>query len=75
MEAKPAAAVVEDNSNPVAVTDQGETVKFEKKTPFGVQSWTRKKTELSDTEKAMMQDSLHESPAKGLAGGRDTEKQ
>jgi glucose/arabinose dehydrogenase len=57
MEDKPPAAVVEDNSNPVMVTDQGESVKFVKKTPFGLQSWTRKKTELSDEEKALMQDS------------------
>jgi len=44
MEDKPAAAVIEDHSNPVTVTDQGESVKFEKNTPFGRQSWTRKKT-------------------------------
>lgn len=55
-EDKPAAPVVEDNSNPVAVTDQGDSVKFTKKTPFGVQTWTRKKTDLSDEEKALIQD-------------------
>jgi len=31
-------------------TDGGEMVKFERKTPFGVSRWTRKKTELKGAE-------------------------
>jgi hypothetical protein len=65
MEDKPAAAVAVpvEAKNPITVTDQGETVKFERKTPFGPRSWTRKKTELSDDEKTLLDDS------------RNTEKQ
>jgi hypothetical protein len=36
----------------VAVTDLGDSYRFEKKTPFGQSSWTRKKSELTDEEKA-----------------------
>jgi hypothetical protein len=63
MEDKPAAVVIEDHSNPVVVTDQGETVKFQKNTPFGLQSWTKKKADLSADEKAFVESS------------RNTEKQ
>jgi len=38
----------------VGVTDLGDSVRFEKKTPFGVETWLRKKTELSDEEKALV---------------------
>jgi hypothetical protein len=37
---------------PVVVTDLGDSYRFEKKTPFGQSSWTRKKSELTDEEKA-----------------------
>lgn len=65
MEDKPvvAAPVPAEVSSPIKVTDQGDTVKFERKTPFGPRSWIRKKTELGEDEKAMLQDS------------RNTEKQ
>jgi hypothetical protein len=42
----------ETKSDPVAVTDLGDSYRFEKKTPFGHSSWTRKKSELTDEEKA-----------------------
>lgn len=41
-------------SEPVAVTDLGDSVRFEKKTPFGAGTWVRKKTELTDDEKAII---------------------
>jgi hypothetical protein len=41
-------------SDPVAVTDLGDSVRFEKKTPFGGSTWVRKKTELTDEEKALV---------------------
>jgi len=41
-------------SQPVAVVDLGDSVRFEKKTPFGAAQWVRKKTELTDEEKAMV---------------------
>ena len=44
-----------DNSNPVIITDLGDSVRFLWKTPFGDQSRVRKKSELNDDEKAMMQ--------------------
>jgi hypothetical protein len=41
-------------SEPVIVTDLGDSVRFEKKTPFGAGTWVRKKTELTDEEKAIV---------------------
>jgi hypothetical protein len=38
----------------VAVIDLGDSVRFEKKTPFGATQWVRKKTDLTDDEKAMV---------------------
>ncbi len=38
--------------DPVAVTDLGDSYRFEKKTPFGQSTWTRKKSELTNEEKA-----------------------
>jgi hypothetical protein len=38
----------------VKVTDNGDTVKFERPSPFGVMKWEKKKTELTDEEKAMI---------------------
>ncbi len=43
-------------SVPVVVTDLGDRYRFEKKTPFGQSSWTRKKSELTDEEKALTGD-------------------
>jgi len=40
-------------SEQVAVTDLGDSYRFEKKTPFGQSSWVRKKSELNDDEKAL----------------------
>ena len=40
-------------SQPIAVTDLGDSFRFEKKTPFGASTWTRKKSELTDEEKAL----------------------
>ncbi len=50
--AAPAAAPQAKN-DPVVVTDLGDSYRFERKTPFGHSSWTRKKTELSDEEKGL----------------------
>ena len=49
------AAPMADNTNPVVITDLGDSIRFSWKTPFGVQTWVRKKTELTDDEKAMIQ--------------------
>lgn len=53
LEDKPAAPVVEDPT-PTTVTDLGDSVKFERKTPFGLQSWTKKKADLTDEDKALI---------------------
>jgi len=41
-------------SEPVAVTDLGDSYRFEKKTPFGASSWVRKKSELTDEEQVLV---------------------
>jgi hypothetical protein len=46
------------------VTDQGETVKFVRNTPFGAQTWTKKKSDLTADERAM----LPAAPASPAAG-------
>jgi hypothetical protein len=54
-------------SEPVVVTDLGDSVRFERKTPFGGGTWVRKKTELTDEEKAWVsgqQDESKPAPAK-----------
>jgi hypothetical protein len=55
-EDKPAAAPQPSaaDSEPVRVVDLGDSVRFEKKTAFGVSKWVRKKTELTDEEKALV---------------------
>jgi len=50
----PAQPPVAAKSEPVKVTDLGDSFRFEKKTPFGGGSWVRKKTELTDEEKALV---------------------
>jgi hypothetical protein len=41
-------------SEPVVVTDLGDSVRFERNTPFGKGTWVRKKTELNDEEKTLI---------------------
>lgn len=48
------AAVEPPKSEPVVVTDLGDSVRFERNTPFGKGTWVRKKTELNDEEKALI---------------------
>jgi len=35
---------------PVRVTEDGDTLRFERQTPFGVQRWSKTKSELSEQE-------------------------
>jgi hypothetical protein len=51
-----AAPPAQPKGEPVAVTDIGDSYRFEKKTPFGQSTWVRKKSELSDEEKALTGD-------------------
>jgi hypothetical protein len=48
---------VKDNSTPVKVTQTGDSVKFEKKTPFGIHTWTKKLSELTADDKALLEKS------------------
>ncbi len=56
-EDSPAAATPQlaPQSQPTSVTDLGDSVRFERKTAFGVSQWVRKKTELTDEEKALVE--------------------
>jgi hypothetical protein len=56
------------DSEPVRVVDLGDSVRFEKKTAFGVSKWVRKKTELTDDEKALVAGS------QGVAGAPSEKK-
>jgi hypothetical protein len=50
--ATPAAAV--DGAVQTKVTDLGDSVRFERQTPFGVGKWVRKKSELTEDERALL---------------------
>ncbi len=52
--------------------DQGETVKFVRSTPFGPQTWTKKKSELTDDERAMLAQPLA-APAPAATSGEKTQ--
>ena len=68
------AAPIADNTNPVVINDLGDSIRFSWKTPFGVQTWVRKKTELTDDEKAMIQrEQDKRSSPDPLAGARTTD--
>ncbi len=52
----PAAEAAPAKREPVVVTDLGDSYRFEQKTPFGNSTWIRKKSELTDEEKALAGD-------------------
>lgn len=63
-EDKPAAnPVVVDNTPAPVITDLGDSVRFQYKTPFGEQKVVRKKSELTEDEKAMIQRDRDKRPA------------
>ena len=39
----------------VKATDHGDTVLFEKPSPFGTQKWEKKKSEMTDEERGIFQ--------------------
>jgi hypothetical protein len=59
---------------PVAVTDLGDSYRFEKKTPFGRSSWVHKKSELTDEEKALTS-GVQPPPSGTTVDGKPAEKQ
>jgi hypothetical protein len=50
-EAAPAAAVLPETH----VVEDGDSVRFERNTPFGMQRWKRKKSELTEQEKQIFE--------------------
>ncbi|HYZ86936.1 MAG TPA: hypothetical protein VE621_21140 [Bryobacteraceae bacterium] len=40
---------------PTTAVESGDSVRFERRTPFGTNSWTRKKSELSAEERAILE--------------------
>ena len=71
MEDKPQPApVVVQETNPIVATDLGETVSFQKQTPFGTQTWTKKKSELSEEEKVLLPRTGAEQAGKKTAENR-----
>lgn len=53
-EDKPATQSAIYDSQLVTVTDLGDSVRFERKVPFGITTWVSKKNELTDGEQAML---------------------
>jgi len=49
----------------VKVTDLGDSYSFERQTPFGPSRWTRKKSDLTDADKALISDAKQQAPATG----------
>ncbi len=47
-------ATTEAKTDPVVVTDLGDSYRFERKTPFGKSTWVRKKSELTDEEQVLV---------------------
>lgn len=45
------------NAPVTTVTDKGDSLQFERPSPFGVYRWTKKKTELTDAEKKLWETS------------------
>src|SRR3984885_5866923 len=74
-EAPAATPIPQAKSEPVVVTDLGDSYRFDKKTPFGGASWTRKKTELTDDDKALLDHPDAPSPSTAnAAASRATDK-
>ncbi len=66
-----------DDQSLTTVTDLGDSVRFERKTPFGVSQSVRKKRELTDDEKALVerQQSKNRPQVTETAAEKPTEKQ
>jgi hypothetical protein len=47
----------------IKTTDAGDTVKFERQTPFGVTKWEKKKSDLTDEERRIFESQQPKPPA------------
>ena len=54
-EDKPEAQPTAESKMPVTFTDQGDSIRFDRKSPFGVTTWTKKKTDLNEDEKKIVE--------------------
>jgi hypothetical protein len=68
--AQPAPESSQSKGVPVVVTDLGDSYRFEKKTPFGQSTWTRKKSELTDEEKALTDQPTQSNPKPSSVNGK-----
>lgn len=53
-QAKPEPVVVIKGKDPAIAYDEGDNYRFERTTPFGTTVWRKKKTDLNDTEKNIL---------------------
>lgn len=51
----PAAAQTSDATVPTKAIDKGDTVRFERSSPFGTMAWEKKKTDLTDEERGILE--------------------
>jgi hypothetical protein len=49
------AAIAPGAGASIKATEEGDKVRFERQTPFGIQKWEKKKSELDESEKAALQ--------------------
>jgi len=61
LEDKPVTPAPDPSAGSIKATDAGDVIRFERPGPFGTYRWERKKTELSDAEKAAWE---HSRPAR-----------
>jgi hypothetical protein len=57
------AAPVVEPEVPASITDLGDSVQFERQTPFGPHKWTKKKTDLNEEERALLKKDDPKRPA------------
>ena len=65
--AKPAEPKRPSSSTLLRAIDEGDSVRFEKQTPFGIHRWVRKKTDLNDEERAAYAEALKKKKKSGAA--------
>ena len=61
MGAAPSGFVTTPKEQLIKSTDAGDTVKFERQTPFGTTKWEKKKSEMNDEERSIFQSQHPES--------------
>ncbi len=59
----------------VKITEDGDSLKFEREGPFGTYKWSKKKTELTDQEKAAWDEEKDKTPSAAGASKKTAAKQ